>query len=74
MTITLSILLIPYLLFLIMFFIFSFFNFYHILKFGFKDKISIFMISFFVILTIIILVITFIFALNINWSEKINPF
>lgn len=72
MSFTLSFLLIPYFLFIIIFLIFVFFNLYHILRFGFKTKLSIFMISLFCSGTIIIFIISFSVILKIDWNQIIT--
>ncbi|MCD4705614.1 hypothetical protein K8R61_00855 [bacterium] len=69
MSFTLSFLLIPYFLFLLIFLVFTFFNLYHILRFGFRTKLSIFMISMFCIGTIIILIVSFGVILQIDWNQ-----
>jgi len=66
---TLGLLLIPYYIFLFIFFILSLFNLYHLFRFGFKSFFSLFMIAFFLLGTACILVVTFFLIAHIDWQQ-----
>ena len=72
MTISLSLFFIPYLIFLGIFALFSFFNLYHILKFGIKSKLGIASIAVYLVGTFFILITTVIATSTVDWSEIIE--
>lgn len=74
MSFSLSILLFPYFLFLVAFFIFVFFNFYHLLRFGIRSLFSDFMVMMFCVGTFAILIASFLNIMQIDWSIIIEIF
>lgn len=71
MIISLSILLIPYALLLLLFCLLAVIHLWHIIKFSAFDSTSIFMLGFFVVATAIILLVTFKFGIEIDWTEPL---
>jgi len=72
MSFALSLLLLPYGFCLLIFFIFSFFNLYHLVKFGVANTVTLFMLSFYIVGSVLILSISLHFILQINWSNEIS--
>ncbi len=74
--ITVAVLLIPLVLFLIIFFIFSAFNIYHVFRFGFGD-IPLFFATFgYIALSVITIFVSFQLLSQVDWSTPIidlNP-
>lgn len=66
--ISLLTLLIAYGVLVLIFFVFAAINIYHLMAFGFFSFESIFMTFFLIAGTIVILGITFVLGLDINWS------
>lgn len=76
MEIQLSFLLIPYIIFIVIFLFYTFSNIYHIVKFGFVSFFS-YLITFgYIIVTIAALFISYFYIAQINWDvaiQIINP-
>ncbi|MEA3463915.1 MAG: hypothetical protein U9R14_02480 [Patescibacteria group bacterium] len=74
MTFQLSILLIPYLLFLLLWLIFSIVAIYHMMKFGFKNFTAFFTTFIFIGISILILAASYNFINQIDWQIQITVF
>lgn len=74
MSIPLFILLIIYLGALIVYFALSFFSLYHILRFGFMDGMTKFILALYLIITFGILIGSAAYIAEINWSEQVTLF
>ncbi|MCK4554263.1 hypothetical protein KAU19_04855 [Candidatus Parcubacteria bacterium] len=74
MTFSLSILLIPYLLFLLLWLIFSIVAVYHMMKFGFKNFTTFFTTFIFVGVSILMLMTTYDFISQIDWQTQVTIF
>ncbi|MCK5460016.1 hypothetical protein KAI52_02790 [Candidatus Parcubacteria bacterium] len=74
MSFSLSILLLPYFIFLAIFFIFVFFNFYHLFRFGFRSLLVDFIAALFCIGIASILTVSFLNIAEIDWNIAINLF
>jgi len=74
MTFQLSILLIPYLLFLLLWLIFSLVAVYHMMKFGFKNFTTFFTTFIFIGIAILMLTTTYNFIEQIDWKTEITIF
>lgn len=71
MVITLSILLWIYLIIVAIFMLYSAFGFYHLFKFGMLDTRAFAMTAFFLGGVVVILFVTFIIGVDINWSNPL---
>ncbi|MCK4554299.1 hypothetical protein KAU19_05055 [Candidatus Parcubacteria bacterium] len=74
MTFSLSLLLIPYLLFLFLWLIFSIVAVYHMMKFGFKNFTTFFTTFIFIGVAILMLMTTYDFISQIDWKEQVTIF
>ncbi|MBA3047872.1 hypothetical protein KKC83_00275 [Patescibacteria group bacterium] len=74
MTFKLSILLIPYLLFLLLWLIFSLVAVYHMIKFGFKNFTTFFTTFIFVAVSLALLAVSYSFLMQIDWDTQITIF
>jgi hypothetical protein len=72
MNISLSYFLFAYLIFLAIWLVLSLTGLYHLYKFGFKIAATYISIAAYLIISILILVITYGFLNTIDWSEKIT--
>ncbi len=72
MTFSLSILLIPYLLFLLLWLIFSIVSVYHMMKFGFKNFTTFFTTFIFIGISILMLTTAYDFIEQIDWKTQIT--
>jgi len=72
MTFSLSVFLIPYLLFLLLWLAFSLVAVYHMMKFGFKNFTTFFTTFIYIGVSIIILVISYNFLSQINWGINMS--
>lgn len=70
----LSILLIPYLLFLLLWFVFSIIAVYHMMKFGFKNFTTFFATFIFVAVSLTLLIISYNFLIQIDWDISVLMF
>ena len=76
MEIQLSLLLIPYIVFVLVFLFYTFSNVYHIVKFGFVSFFSYLVTFSYIIVTIAALFISYFYIAQINWDvtiQIINP-
>jgi hypothetical protein len=71
MTLNLSIFLFAYLIYILMFVIFSFFNIYHIRRFGFSSYWAYVIIFSYIFFSVVTLAISFYFVSRIDWSAPI---
>ncbi|MBU4375157.1 hypothetical protein KKH38_01490 [Patescibacteria group bacterium] len=74
MTFKLSILLIPYLLFLLLWLIFSLVAVYHMIKFGFKNFTTFFTTFIFAAVSLALLAVSYSFLMQIDWDTQITIF
>ncbi|MCG2700844.1 hypothetical protein L6267_01610 [Candidatus Parcubacteria bacterium] len=74
MTFKLSILLIPYLLFLLLWLIFSLVAVYHMIKFGFKNFTTFFTTFIFVAVSLALLAVSYSFLIQIDWNASVSIF
>ncbi|MFH0923924.1 MAG: hypothetical protein V1825_04280 [Candidatus Falkowbacteria bacterium] len=74
MTFKLSILLIPYLLFLLLWLIFSLVAVYHMIKFGFKNFTTFFTTFIFVAVSLALLAVSYSFLIQIDWDTSVSMF
>lgn len=74
MTFKLSILLIPYLLFLFLWLFFSLVAVYHMIKFGFKNFTTFFTTFIFVAVSLVLLVVSYNFLIQIDWDTSVSIF
>ena len=74
MVFKLSILLIPYLLFLLLWLIFSLVAVYHMIKFGFKNFTTFFTTFIFVAVSLALLVVSYNFLIQIDWDASVSIF
>jgi len=72
MAFPLSILLIPYLIFLLLWIFFSFVGIFHLLNFGFKNLVTLMAIFIYVGVALFILIISINYINHIDWSFKIG--
>ncbi|OGY47915.1 MAG: hypothetical protein A3J62_02745 [Candidatus Buchananbacteria bacterium RIFCSPHIGHO2_02_FULL_38_8] len=72
MAIPLAIFYYLYLVFVLVFLIFTLFNIYHLVRFGFLTLGNIAMITFYIIVSILILLISWRYISNINWQQEIQ--
>ncbi|OIO07803.1 hypothetical protein CO115_04515 [Candidatus Falkowbacteria bacterium CG_4_9_14_3_um_filter_36_9] len=72
MAFPLSILLIPYLIFLLLWIFFSFVGIFHLLNFGFKNLVTLMAIFIYVGVALFILIISINYINQIDWSFKIG--
>ena len=72
MVFKLSILLIPYLLFLLLWLIFSLVAVYHMMKFGFKNFTTFFTTFVFVAVSLALLIISYNFLIQIDWDISVS--
>lgn len=61
-----------YLIFVLFFIIFTFFNAYHLVKFGFLTFSNIIIISFYIIVSVLILLISFNYINQIDWKQTMS--
>lgn len=54
------------------FLLFTLFNIYHLIKFGYLSLNNIIIISFYIIVTILILLISWRYISQINWQENLE--
>ncbi|MBI5254715.1 hypothetical protein HY932_02980 [Candidatus Falkowbacteria bacterium] len=74
MIVPLSIFLFIYLVYIIFFFVFTFFNLYHILKFGFAS-FGAYLITFgYIAVTILALFVSYFYVARIDWSAQVEMF
>ncbi len=71
MTITLSIFYILFLLVVAFFLLFSFFNIYHLLRFGFSSSTNIIIIVIYLAFTSMYLIFAFGYLAQINWQQPL---
>lgn len=69
--ITIGVFIIPFLLFLIIFFVFGFFNIFHVIKFGTGDLALYIATFFFIAGSILILFITYQKMMTIDWTTPL---
>ena len=74
MVFSLALLLIPYYLGILFFFLFSFFNLYHLIRFGVANTATIFMFFAYIGGMVIILGTSFLIINQIDWSREIEIF
>ena len=74
MTITLSILLIPYGLFLFFWAVFSYTALFHMVKYGFKTPVTYLMLGLFSGVSLFLLIISFLFLVPVDWGREITLF
>ncbi len=74
MTFSLSLLLIPYLLFLLLWLIFSIVAVYHMMKFGFKNFTTFFTTFIFIGVSVLMLITTYNFIEQIDWQAQVTIF
>jgi hypothetical protein len=72
MGISLSLFIIPYLIFFGIFILFSFFNLFHILRFGIKSKLGIASVAIYLVGTFFILIVTTVALSDIDWTKVIE--
>lgn len=72
--IPISIFLIPYAIFLVIFFVFAFFSLYHMFRFGVTNFTTFFMSFAFIALSVIILFISYEYIAGIDWQRDIQIF
>jgi len=60
-----------YLVFVVVFLFFTFFNVWHLIRFGFLTVGNIVMIAFYILVTIMILLISWYYIGQIDWKETI---
>ncbi len=70
--INLSIFLVLYLIYVVIFLIFSFFNVYHMLRFGFVSFWAYFIALGYIIATIAALLVSYYFIMQIDWMEPLK--
>ncbi|MBI2426296.1 MAG: hypothetical protein HYV34_00455 [Candidatus Kerfeldbacteria bacterium] len=63
-----------YLVGLAIYLLLSFFNVYHAFRFGIKDTMTGFVVTTYLVVTVLILVATSAFILTIDWSQTWQPF
>ena len=71
MIIPLAILLIPYGLILLLFFVLAIVHAWHVVKLSSVDSTAFFMFGFFIVATIIIFSVTFRYASDVPWGEPL---
>ncbi len=74
MTFSLSLFLYVYLVFLFLWFIFSLIGVFHIVKFSQFTFMSVFSLGAYVILSLVILGVSFMYIRQIDWTTQINLF
>lgn len=74
MTFSLSILLYVYLAFLFVWFVFSIIGIYHMLKFGFINFMTFISVIFYIVISLILLLVSFDYIAQINWDTNITIF
>jgi hypothetical protein len=74
MTFPLYVLLIIYALVFLVYIFFSAFLFYHIFRFGYWDSSTKFMVFVYFLVTLVVLISTVIYSIDIDWSETITLF
>ncbi len=72
MEISLKFVLYFYLIFLFFWSIFSFFNIFHVIKFGTSDKVNIVAMAIYIIVSFLIIGTSFVFINNTNWEVKVD--
>ncbi len=72
MEVSLKIFLFAYLIFLFFWVIFSFFNIFHAVKFGLANKTNIIVMIIYIVVSLIIIGVSFMFISTIDWNEKID--
>lgn len=71
MSISLAILYYIYLVLVAVFLIFSFFNVYHLVRFGFLTPVTIFIVTFYLLVSIAIISISWGYISQIDWQQAI---
>lgn len=72
MQFSLSLLLLIYYFFILVFLLFSFFNLYHIIKFGVANPITVFIFFLYIAGLVFILFVSWCFIKQIDWSYQID--
>ena len=72
MTISLSLFYYIYLVFVLIFLVFTFFNIYHLVRFGYLTLANIILVGFYLIVSILILSISWRYITTVDWSQTIN--
>ncbi len=63
-----------YFIFLVVFTLISIFIFYHIFRFGYKGDFSIPMMSIYMVLSLLVLGITFYYIVVLDWNASLSDF
>lgn len=74
MTFSLSILLIPYIVFLVLWFILSVIGYYHLIRFGSRQASTYILGLIYFLGCVACLQVTYLYLGNVNWSEMVTLF
>jgi len=72
MEVSLSIFLFIYLIFIVIFLLMSFFNLYHIVRFGFVSPLAYILTVGYIVLTLLALFVSYYYIAQVDWSATIQ--